>query len=318
LPTTPCGQTDVRIMVVVLMTDLRSQNQTTQTVAAQSAASDIPNAFAPVIAYREEGNYAMAESWLTEHLLAQSDDAQALAHLAYIQMLRKRDAAAHATLVRAEAIAPDDPLILRNRARLALRAQRIGVAASAIARALAADPADPENRLVQAVVLGVQGEVERALQAVDALLTERPGYAEALANRALLHLRGRNTAAAMADAGAHNNLGTALRNQGKLDEAVACYRQALVLGGAICLARGGIAMWAWRNRSAIGLATSVRTNQSLPRWRMRTCCRRSRSRSRLFHSGTTPAWHDRSSRYFCMTSARKEQNTCPRIAASEE
>ena len=160
----------------------------------------VANAFAPVIAYREAGNYAMAESWLSEHLVAQPDDARALAHLAHIQMLRKRDAAAHATLVRAEAIAPDDALILRNRARLALRARKIGVAASAVARALAADPADPENRLVQAVVLGAQGEGERALQAVDALLKERPDFAEALANRALLHLRGRNTAAAMADA----------------------------------------------------------------------------------------------------------------------
>ena len=140
------------------------------------------------------------KSWLTKHLVAQPDDAQALAHLAHIQMLRKQDAAAHATLVRAEAIAPDDPLILRNRARLALRAQKIEVAALAVARALAADPTDPENRLMQAVVLGAQGQVERAMQAMDALLTERPDFAEALANRALLHLRGRNAAAAMADA----------------------------------------------------------------------------------------------------------------------
>ena len=160
----------------------------------------MPDAFAPAIAYREAGDYARAESWLTEHLLAQPDDAQALAHLAHIQMLRKRDAAAHATLVHAEAIAPDDPLILRNRARLALRAQKIEVAASAAARALAADPAGLENRLVQAVVLGVQGETERALKVMDALLTERPDFAEALANRAVLHLRGRNAAAAMADA----------------------------------------------------------------------------------------------------------------------
>ena len=200
-------------MVVVLMTDLRSPNQTTQMVAAQPdvaaanfselprrAAGAVADAFAPAIAYREAGDYARAESWLTEHLLAQPDDAQALAHLAHIQMLRKRDTAAHATLVHAEAIAPDDPLILRNRARLALRAQKIEVAASAAARALAADPAGLENRLVQAIVLGIQGETERALKVMDALLTERPDFAEALANRAVLHLRGRNAAAAMADA----------------------------------------------------------------------------------------------------------------------
>jgi len=28
-------------------------------------------------------------------------------------------------------------------------------------------------------------------------------------------------------------------------------------GGAVCLVRGGSAMWAWRNRSGIGLETSV-------------------------------------------------------------
>jgi predicted O-linked N-acetylglucosamine transferase (SPINDLY family) len=195
------------------MTDLRILNQPTRTGAALSAVgatnfsgpspptmAEVTDTFASAIAYREAGDYVKAESWLTERLVAQPDDAQTLAHLAHIQMLRKRDAVAHTTLVRAEAIAPDDPLILRNRARLALRAQRIEVAASAAARALAADPANPENRLVQAAVLGAQGEAQRALQALEALLTERPDFAEALANRALLHLRGRNTTAALADA----------------------------------------------------------------------------------------------------------------------
>ena len=37
----------------------------------------------------------------------------------------------------------------------------------------------------------------------------------------------------------------------------------------------------------------MRTSQSLSRWRMRTCCRRSRSRRRVSHSGMTPARRDR-------------------------
>ena len=188
------------------MAEVRNPNQPTQTVAAnlselpRPAAGAEPDAFAPAIAYREGGDYARAECWLTEHLLAQPHDARALAHLAHIQMLRKRDAAAHATLVHAEAIAPDDPLILRNRARLALRAQQIELAASAAAQALAADPAGLENRLVQAVILGVQGQTERAFKVLDALLIECPDFAEALANRAVLHLRGQNTGPALADA----------------------------------------------------------------------------------------------------------------------
>jgi hypothetical protein len=84
------------------------------------------------------------------------------------------------------------------------------------------------------------------------------------------------------------------------------------------LARGGSATRAWRNSSAIGLVASVRTSQSLSRCRMRTCCRRSRSRRSVFHSGTIPASRDKSSRHFCIVSARNEQNTCPRMAASEE
>ena len=52
---------------------------------------------------------------------------------------------------------------------------------------------------MQAIVLGIQGDTERALKVMDALLAERPDFAEALANRAVLHLRGRNAAAAMAE-----------------------------------------------------------------------------------------------------------------------
>src|SRR5271168_4994033 len=51
---------------------------------------------------------------------------------------------------------------------------------------------------------------------------------------------------------------------------------------------------------------------------MRTCCRRARSRNSSFHSGARPAWRARSSRCFCIDSARKEQKTWPRMAASDE
>jgi hypothetical protein len=42
------------------------------------------------------------------------------------------------------------------------------------------------------------------------------------------------------------------------------------------------------------LDASVRTNQSLPLWRICTCCKLSRSRRSIFHSRTIPAWRERS------------------------
>jgi hypothetical protein len=49
-----------------------------------------------------------------------------------------------------------------------------------------------------------------------------------------------------------------------------------------------------------------------------TFCNRSRSRNSSFHSGVAPASHKMSSRCFCIARARKEQNTWPRMAASDE
>jgi tetratricopeptide (TPR) repeat protein/2-polyprenyl-3-methyl-5-hydroxy-6-metoxy-1,4-benzoquinol methylase len=159
-----------------------------------------PSDLAPALAYRDAGDYAKAESWLADYLAARPNDAEALAHLAHMQMRLRRDAAAHATLTRAEAIAPGNALVLRNRAMLALRAQRIDLAAAAAARALAADPGDPESRLVQALVLAAHGSLDRALQTLNAVLDESPDFAEALANRAMLHRQSGDPMAAIADA----------------------------------------------------------------------------------------------------------------------
>src|SRR5271166_6436103 len=89
-------------------------------------------------------------------------------------------------------------------------------------------------------------------------------------------------------------------------------------GGRAWRARGGKATWARRKRLVIEGAASVRSSQSAPRWRMRTWARRSRARRRSFRSGARPASRARSSRCFCIESGRKEQKTCPRMAASEE
>src|SRR5262249_47570171 len=105
---------------------------------------DAVDPLAPAIAHREAGRYAEAAVWLSKYLVSQPEDAQALAHLAHTQLLCRQDAAAHTALARAESIAPDSPLVLRNRARLALKSGKIDDAAAAVTRALVIDSADRE------------------------------------------------------------------------------------------------------------------------------------------------------------------------------
>jgi protein O-GlcNAc transferase len=174
----------------------RVSSAETQSVAHGDAVDPLT----PAIAHREAGRYTEAAAWLTEYLVSQQDDARALAHLAHIQLLRRQDAAAHTALARAQTLAPDSPLVLRNRARLALKSGEIDDAAAAITRALVIDPADRENRLIWSAVLAAKGEAGSAMQTLDAVVVERPDYAEALLNRALLHMRGQNPASALADA----------------------------------------------------------------------------------------------------------------------
>jgi predicted O-linked N-acetylglucosamine transferase (SPINDLY family) len=157
------------------------------------------DAFAPAVAHREAGRYAAATAWLTEYLVSHPDDARALAHLAHIQLLCRRDTAARIALARAETLAPDSLLVLRNRARLALKSGEIDDAAAAITRALVIDPADQENRVIWSAVLATKGDAGSAMQTLNAVLAERPDYAEALLNRALLHMRAKNPAPALAD-----------------------------------------------------------------------------------------------------------------------
>src|SRR5262245_38931695 len=152
------------------------------------------------VAEREAGRYSAAVNRLTEYVAEHHEDAEALAHLAHVQLLCKQDAAAQKTLARAQALAPDLPVVLRNRARAALKARNIEDAAAAIARALAIDALDRENRLIGAAVLAAKGDGARAMQILDGLLGEGPNYAEALIHRAFLQLRSKNFAAAGADA----------------------------------------------------------------------------------------------------------------------
>jgi len=184
---------------------------------------DTADVFASAVAHREAGRYAEAVAWLSEYLARHPDDPQALGHLCHVQLLRRQDAAAQAALERAEARAPNSLLVLRNRARLALKAGKIDAAGAAIGCAFAIDAADRDNRLIWSAVLAARGDASGALQILNAPLGEDADFAEALLNRALLHMRGQNLAAATLDASratdmlqwehvpAHYHRGNALR-----------------------------------------------------------------------------------------------------------
>src|SRR3954469_20785580 len=81
---------------------------------------------------------------------------------------------------------------------------------------------------------------------------------------------------------------------------------------------GGRAMRAALNSGPMRPVAGVRRVMCRPSLVIATSWSRSRSRSTSPHSGRKPAIQQRSSSSLRRTSARKEQNTWPRMAASEE
>src|SRR3954466_10347459 len=81
---------------------------------------------------------------------------------------------------------------------------------------------------------------------------------------------------------------------------------------------GGRAMRAALNSGPMRPVAGVRRVICRPSLVIATSWSRSRSRSTSPHSGRKPALQQRSSSSLRRTSARKEQNTWPRMAASEE
>ncbi|MBI2769658.1 MAG: methyltransferase domain-containing protein [Burkholderiales bacterium] len=148
---------------------------------------------------REAGRHAEAAAGLRAWLSAHPRDAQAHAHLAQVLSLAQQHDAARGAINGALSLGPDDPVVLRNHARLLLRERKQGEAVQAATAAWEAAPEDPENQVVLASALGPQ-ESGRALALLAAALARRPAFAEALATRAVLHLRGGNAAMAVQDA----------------------------------------------------------------------------------------------------------------------
>ena len=152
------------------------------------------------VAHLETGRYKEAALVLQGWLIDNPQDARAYALLAQVQSLDKQDGPAWVALSTALSINPALSVVQRNHARLLLKQQKLNEALQAAQAAYQSDPADPENQLVLASALGANNQNEQAFQLLDIALQSRPNYAEAFANRALLKLRGKDFAGALADA----------------------------------------------------------------------------------------------------------------------
>ncbi len=129
---------------------------------------------------------------------------------------------------------PDDPIVLNNLSNALRLLGRLEESAAAARKAVAlrADYADAHNNL--GATLLMQGQAAEAADCFREALRLRPGLAEAHGNlmEAVRRLGRPQEAVARPGPGqespeALNNQGNALKDQGRLDEAIACYRRAL-------------------------------------------------------------------------------------------
>jgi len=183
--------------------DCEAKAKTTNIVSPEGALSVEATVVAALNRYTA-GNYAAAEAACRAALGAIPALPDALAVLAVtLKGLRRYPEAIDANL-RAIWLAPVNPVAMSNLSSMMIALQRGQEAQRFAELALAVDKNRPEAWINLAGALG-----------------ETPGRAEAAA-RAALKLRSDN-------ASAHLNLGNALKQQGRLDEAVACYREVIKL-----------------------------------------------------------------------------------------
>jgi protein O-GlcNAc transferase len=149
---------------------------------------------------REAGRFADAEMWLRARLQDRASDGEALALLAHVLLLQKRDQEAQVVLGQALAIAPMSPAVLRNLARIHLKNGKPDQAEQAARAALQQDLDDEETWLVLSAALAAGNRAAESLEWLERALAKRPRYAEALANRANIRVRQKDLAGAVADA----------------------------------------------------------------------------------------------------------------------
>lgn len=134
-----------------------------------------------------QGDAPAALALLQDRLAAAPDDGEALALLGEMALDSGRFADAERHLDRACAQRPRDERIWLQLAVSRLRQQKIAAAAPLIERLLAAHPAAPAYRNLQAALLGLMGDDAGALALYEGLLNEMPdqpqvwlNYAQAL------------------------------------------------------------------------------------------------------------------------------------------
>ena len=135
---------------------------------------------------------------------------------------------------------PDQANALQLQGVLAFLNGQTGVAIELVGRAIASTPPSRSITPIWAGFTGYRGDATRRSPASAARSICAPGHAEAHGNLGLaLYEQGRldeaiaayNRAIALRPdlAGVQNNLGVALRDQGRPDEAIAAYRRAIAL-----------------------------------------------------------------------------------------
>lgn len=172
---------------------------------------------ARAIALFQAGRVAEAEQSAREALAASPRSAGALHILGCIRAQAGAAQEALALLDEAIALSPRDASMLNNRARVLVDAGRLDEAVRDLRRATQLEPAFRAARTHLAAVLR-----RKATTLVDA---GDPASAERALREAL--------AVNAHDAATHGNLGIALHRQGRLDEAVAAFAQAIHLQPAL-------------------------------------------------------------------------------------
>lgn len=195
------------------------------------------------VGHHRSGRFAEAAAGYRAVLAAFPEQPDAL-HLLGLTTHRLGDTAAALALVERALVARStDTGFLASRANLLLTLQRWADAAAAFRLVLAATPQDPHARNGLAVALQQLGDTEEAESLLRALLAELPEFVPALDNLAAMLLkRGRADLGGEAEtlarrsialqpksAEAHNNLGSALVQLRRNEEAVPALQSALRL-----------------------------------------------------------------------------------------
>ncbi len=165
------------------------------------------------------GELARAETLARELLKRHPTDVNAIRLLAEIGIRVGQFDDAQKLLERCLELAPDFHVARHNYASLLYRRQRLPEALAQVERLLAAEPNNPNFRLLQGTVLVQKGDHVPALAIYEELLADYPNQPAA-----------------------HMNYGHTLKTVGRVDDAVAAYRQNVALAR-----HAGEAWWSLAN-----------------------------------------------------------------------